>query len=157
MKIGIVSDTHMINSNIDLAIPYLKKCDLILHAGDNFEDSKYIHKETKVDIIAVKGNCDFEHVEDEILFEIENKNIFLTHGHKYNVNFGIEELQQKAQNVDADIVVFGHTHIPLNIEKNGVLYLNPGSISLPRQKSQEKTFLILQIEEGKCCVKEVIL
>ena len=70
MKIGIVSDTHRMENFINKVIPYLKECDLIIHAGDNFVDSKYIHKITGIDIIAVKGNCDFEHVEDEIIFDI---------------------------------------------------------------------------------------
>ena len=40
MKIGILSDTHSIKECIDKTIPYLKECDLIIHAGDNFSDSK---------------------------------------------------------------------------------------------------------------------
>ena len=52
MKIGILSDTHMIKDCIDKTIPYLKECDLIIHAGDNFSDSKYIHNMTKVGIMA---------------------------------------------------------------------------------------------------------
>ena len=71
MKIGILSDTHMIKECIDKTIPYLKDCDLIIHAGDNFSDSKYIHNMTKVGIMAVKGNCDFDNVEDELIFDIE--------------------------------------------------------------------------------------
>ena len=72
MKIGILSDTHMIKECIDKTIPYLKDCDLIIHAGDNFSDSKYIHNMTKVGIMAVKGNCDFDNVEDELIFDIES-------------------------------------------------------------------------------------
>ena len=71
MKIGILSDTHMIKECIDKTIPYLKDCDLIIHAGDNFSDSKYIHNMTKVGIMAVKGNCNFDNVEDELIFDIE--------------------------------------------------------------------------------------
>ena len=127
MKIGILSDTHMIKECIDKTIPYLKDCDLIIHAGDNFSDSKYIHNMTKVGIMAVKGNCDFDNVEDELIFDIEDKVIFLCHGDKYNVKYGLDEIEAKAKSIDADIVIFGHTHTPLNFKKDNIIYLNPGS------------------------------
>ena len=42
MKVGILSDTHSIKECNAKTIPYLIECDLIIHAGDNFADSKYI-------------------------------------------------------------------------------------------------------------------
>jgi hypothetical protein len=76
MKIGLVSDTHRMHTFIDKIIPQLKECDLIIHAGDNVIDSKYIYKMTDVGIMAVKGNCDFEDIEEELLFEVEDKIIW---------------------------------------------------------------------------------
>ncbi|WP_286316993.1 metallophosphoesterase [Romboutsia ilealis] len=142
MKIGILSDTHMIKECIDKAIPYLKNCGLIIHAGDNFSDSKYIHNITKVGVMAVKGNCDFDNVEDELIFDIEDKVIFLCHGDKYNVKYGLNEIEIKAKSINADIVIFGHTHIPLKFEKDNILYLNPGSISLPREVDYKSFFIM---------------
>ena len=156
MRIGIVSDTHRMESFINKAIPYLKECDLIIHAGDNFADSKYIHKMTKVDIIAVKGNCDFDNVEDEIAFEVEEKTIFVCHGHNYGVKYGIDEIEEKAKSLCVDIVIFGHTHIPLCIEKDGILYLNPGSVSLPRGNSSRR-FVIMDIDGNKFNLEEIII
>lgn len=156
MKIGVVSDTHMMKKFIDKSIPYLKECDLIIHAGDNFSDSKYIHNETNVGIMAVRGNCDFDNVEDELIFEVEDKTIFLCHGDKYGVKYGIDEIEQKAKSVNADVVIFGHTHIPLNIEKNSILYLNPGSLSLPRRVTY-KSFIIIDIKQGQINVEEIRL
>lgn len=154
MKIGILSDTHGDKLQMDKAISYLKKCDLIIHAGDNFSDSKYIYNETKINIIAVKGNCDFEQVEDELLFEVENKNIFLCHGDRYNVSYGIEDISKKAKYIGADIAIFGHTHTPLNINKDGILYINPGSISLPRKVSY-KSFVIMHINNTDVSIEEI--
>lgn len=156
MKIGVVSDTHMMKKFIDKAIPYLKKCDLIVHAGDSFSDSKYIHAETNIGMMAVKGNCDFDNVEDELIFEIENKTIFLCHGDKYGVNYGIDEIEKKAKSVNADIVIFGHTHVPMNIEKDEILYLNPGSVSLPRRVIY-RSCVIIEIKEGKISTEEIKL
>ena len=156
MKIGIVSDTHKSQNHINKAIPYLKECDLIIHAGDNFSDSKYIYENANTDIIAVKGNCDYEDVEDEIVFEIEDKTVFLCHGHKYNVNFGINDLESKAKDVDADIAIFGHTHVPLIKEKDNILYLNPGSLTSPRGLSSNQ-FIIMDILNKNIDLKEILI
>lgn len=147
MRIGIVSDTHQMTRNIDKIIENLKTCDLIIHAGDNFIDSKYIYSMTDVGIMAVKGNCDFCEAEDEILFEIEGKNIFLCHGDKYDVKYDIISLKQKAKEVKADIVIFGHTHVPFHKEIDGIVFLNPGSLSFPREVSY-KSFAIMNILEN---------
>ncbi|SCI21566.1 MULTISPECIES: metallophosphoesterase family protein [unclassified Romboutsia] len=154
MRIGIVSDTHRMENFINKAIPYLKECDLIIHAGDNFIDSKYIHKMTGIDIIAVKGNCDFEHIEDEIIFYIEDKTIFLCHGDNYGVKYGLNEIERAAINYEANIVIFGHTHIPLSIKKDNIIYINPGSTSIPRGGSSRQ-FVIMNIDEGKINLEEI--
>lgn len=154
MKIGVISDTHRMNCFIDKVIPYLKECDLIIHAGDNFVDSKYIHKMTNVGMMAVRGNCDFENVEEELEFEVENKNIFVCHGDRYGVKYGLEQLQKKAKEVDADIVIFGHTHTPLIKEKDNIIYINPGSVSLPRGVDY-RSFVIIDISDDNMSVKEI--
>lgn len=156
MKIGILSDTHSIKECIDNAVPYLKDCDLIIHAGDNFSDSKYIYNMTKVGIIAVKGNCDFDNVEDELLFDLEDKVVFLCHGDKYNVKYGTDEIEAKAKSENADIVIFGHTHTPLNINKDGITYLNPGSVSLPRVVDYRSLY-IMNLENNNIEIEEIRL
>lgn len=156
MKVGVVSDTHRMKKSIDKAIEYLKDCDLILHAGDNFVDSKYINQVTGIDIIAVKGNCDYENVEEELTIEIENKTIFLCHGHKYNVKHGVNLLKKKAKDIGADIVVFGHTHIPYKDEEDSILFINPGSTSIPRHVNY-KSIVIMGINGDKLDVKDVKL
>ena len=144
MKIAILSDTHGNKTYIDEIINDLKMCDMIIHAGDNFSDSKYIHKQTQVGMMAVKGNCDYDNVESDLLFEVENKKIFLTHGDRYRVKMDINTIEKKAKEVDADIVVFGHTHVPFKLEKDNILYINPGSLSLPRSVDY-RSYAVLNI------------
>ena len=48
MKIGVISDTHGDMRSIDKSNSLFKKCDLIIHAGDNIDDAKYIHYATDV-------------------------------------------------------------------------------------------------------------
>lgn len=154
MKIGVLSDTHRMNRFIDKTIPYLQDCELIIHAGDNVIDSKYIHKMTNIGMMAVKGNCDFENIEAELFFEIEGKNIFVCHGDSYGVKYGTHELEAKAKELNADIVVFGHTHTPLIKEKDNILYINPGSVSLPRGVDY-RSFIILDITNDDVDIKQI--
>ena len=154
MKIGVVSDTHRMNTFIDKIIPQLKECDLIIHAGDNVIDSKYIYKMTNVGIMAVKGNCDFEDIEEELFFEVEGKNIFVCHGDYYNVKYDLSQLELKAKEVGSDIVIFGHTHTPYIKEKEDILYINPGSVSQPRGVDY-RSFMVMDILEDGIDVKEV--
>lgn len=154
MKIGIISDTHMNTKYIDKSIEYLRNCDFIIHAGDNVIDSTYIHQMTNIGIIAVKGNCDFQDIEDEVVIDIENKKIFICHGDKYDVKYGIEILEKKAKQVKADIVVFGHTHTSLKKVKDDILYLNPGSVSLPREDNFRGIF-VLNIKNDSINVEKV--
>ena len=132
MRIGVIGDTHRHMQSLERAVEHFVGCEMILHTGDNFADANIIHSKMGIGIIAVKGNCDFEDVEDEILFESCGKRIFLCHGHKYGVKHGSVDLEKRAREVRADIVVFGHTHIPRVEEIGGILFINPGSTSRPR-------------------------
>lgn len=154
MKVGVLSDTHRMQKYMDKAIQDLKDCDLLIHAGDNFLDSKYLHKETNIPIIAVRGNCDFDNVEDELIFDIEGKNVFLCHGDSYGVKYGLDMLEKKAKEVGADIVIFGHTHVPLNIKKDNILYINPGSLSSPRDLSR-RGFIIININNNDIIIEDI--
>ena len=97
----------------------------------------------KNNIICVQGNCDAEVDQAVLNFEIradyinmylENRLIFLTHGHIYNKNH-LPFLNS------GDIIIHGHTHVP-TIEKIGeIIYINPGSVSLPRNNSQNSFML----------------
>ena len=56
---------------------------------------------------------------------------------------------------DCDVVMFGHTHVPLIKEKKDMLLLNPGSISLPRQSGREKTYIVLRAGEKGMLIPEL--
>ena len=87
MKIGIMSDSHHDLSAIDDAICLADDVDCWLHAGDSIDDAGYLADVSKKPVYAVPGNIDwFSTKPKEILVELAGKKIFLTHGHKYNVN-----------------------------------------------------------------------
>jgi phosphoesterase, MJ0936 family len=148
MKIGIISDTHRYIKSIDKAIPYLKECDLILHAGDNIDDAEYIYYATDVEVKCVKGNCDLYNIDGdyELIFSVNNKKFFLCHGHDYDVKWGVDSLLKLAKNNDVDIVVYGHTHVPVYKKVDEVVFINPGSATYPRGGSH-RAFGILTLDE----------
>ena len=118
MKIIVVSDTHGNNGPFLEAAITIEKPDLIFHLGDYVSDAKKISKILEVDSIVVKGNGDYGMMdlnEDELV-EINGKKIFLTHGHRYNVSYNLNDIYYKGLELGADLVLFGHTHLPI-IEK----------------------------------------
>ncbi len=146
MRIIAFSDSH---TNITSCCSILNKItgvDMVLHAGDHASDAIRLSKLfPNLDIRFVKGNCDAPDAPNELIFEAEGKKIFLTHGHCYSVkeDFYYATIKEKALLEGADIVVFGHTHIPINDNMGSLILLNPGSIKFGR------TFAIIEIEDGK--------
>ena len=150
MRILVISDTH---GKVDEALKLIKnmeKPDLIIHLGDYVEDGEYIERETGIKVELVRGNGDFynKKYEDDRVLEIGGKRIFLTHGHKYRVKYDVLSLLYRAEELEADIVLFGHTHVPLIVKENNILIMNPGSISFPRGYKSPKTYGIIEINEG---------
>ena len=71
----------------------------------------------------------------EIITHIGPYRVMITHGHAYSVNYDMERLTAAAKAREVDIVMFGHTHIPAKEKTDGVFYLNPGSVSIPKEGS----------------------
>ncbi|WP_317933545.1 metallophosphoesterase family protein [Halioxenophilus sp. WMMB6] len=126
-KIGVISDTHGLVR--DQVYDLFDGCDVILHAGDIGKYSVLEKLKKIAPVIAVIGNVDKDGWAEEIVenkaIEIEGKSIYLLH------NIQELDLQPKGQ---FDIVVYGHSHQPVNEEKDGVLYFNPGSAGPRRFK-----------------------
>ncbi len=103
-------------------------------------------------LLVVKGNCDAEvdemisefDFQDHILMNINGKNIYFTHGHKYNI--------EKIPYEEFDMLIYGHIHQGFIEEKEGYIFANPGSISLPKCNT-EHSYIIL--DENKVILKRV--
>lgn len=133
MLIGVVSDTHRHTWILDRVMEKFTDIDLLIHLGDNIQDVKEFDKFYKGKIINVKGNCDYSNtVPSETIEEIEGHKFFITHGHNYDVKNGLSRLKYKAMEVDAKVVLFGHTHISQIIYEEGIWFVNPGSPVLAR-------------------------
>lgn len=147
MKIFVVSDTHGNTREFINTVNSMGKPNLIIHLGDYVEDGMKIEEMTGVETIIVKGNGDYFHPrfnEDEIL-TIKDKRVFITHGHSYNVRYNEDNLLYRGEELNADLILFGHTHVPLLFKETGIIVMNPGSPSLPRSFNRRKTFGIINI------------
>lgn len=147
MKVLIVSDSHGRTSYLERVIDKVKPIDLFIHLGDFEGQEDYISCLVDCEAHLVSGNNDyFTDVEREKIIQIQNYRVLLTHGHRFYVNYGTENLYKAAIENCCDIVMYGHTHIPRIEEQNGIYIVNPGSISLPRQEERIPSFLIMEID-----------
>ncbi len=132
LKLLIISDTHR---RIDNAADLIRriKPDYVLHLGDVCEDCVNLQKmfQNQV-IISVMGNNDYpERYPDipyERVFTLGKKKFFMCHGHKYGVKFGLERLALRAEELGADIALYGHTHFKYLDISDEMIILNPGSV-----------------------------
>lgn len=81
----------------------------------------------------VRGNMDFDNGFPLALTrQLGSTTVWLTHGHRYGANLGVDQLLAAGQTAGADVILYGHTHQLFVAKRAGVLIVNPGSISQPR-------------------------
>ena len=149
MKILVVSDTHGRIEGLDRAFE-LEQPDEIYHLGDGLGCEDEIEAIYGVPLTIVRGNCDWNsNLSSEEVISLGKHRLFLTHGHIYGVNYGLLELVDAAEERKADVILYGHTHVPeLTKGYYGKTILNPGSISAPRQKGKKHTYAVIEVLEG---------
>lgn len=151
MKILILSDSHGYLNNFKKILNlYNNKIKYVIHLGDYANDVAEIKPFFKqFEFLNISGNCDFETVlPSEKAFSLCNKNFFITHGNMYKVKSNLVTLSYVAEEKNANICLFGHTHVPTLTNINNILYMNPGSISIPRG-GKFCTYGILEISENE--------
>ena len=145
MKIAVISDTH---GNIQLALNALKhigKIDRLLHLGDHYSDALQISTKTGIPVDAVSGNTDLDSepwADREKTLYVNGTRLFITHGDIYKVKQGIDRLVEKAITEDVQIVLFGHTHLPMKQRIGNILFINPGCI-IPNNSNNSLALLNL--------------
>lgn len=151
MKVLIVSDTHGRDMYLLDTIKRVSPIDLMIHLGDFGNNQEYIKSIVPCPIHMVSGNNDFFcGLPKDKFIEIGNNTVMLTHGHRYGVYYGLGPIKEAARIRQADIVMFGHTHIPMIDLSDDIWAINPGSLALPRQQGRIPTFIIMDIDkEGK--------
>ena len=168
MKVVVASDIHgssyyaeRLKEIVNLENPekVVLLGDLYYHGPRNDLTQEYapmkvaeILNEMKEKLLVVKGNCDAEvdemisefKFEENILTNINGKNFYFTHGHKYNMdNIPYE---------DFDVMIYGHFHVGFIEKKDELIFANPGSLSLPKANSTHSYILI---DENNLNLKDV--
>lgn len=129
MRFVIVSDNHGDQDIIRQIINYYHNDAIIIHAGDSelkFSDPLVSQMNL------VEGNMDIAQFNQTILLDENGYRVLVTHGHRYGVNYGLLNLKLLAIEKKAKMVVYRHTHQLSVAREDGILFINPGSISQPR-------------------------
>lgn len=147
MRILIVSDTHKKHKNLEEILERESPIDLMIHLGDAEGYEDYIAELAGCPLEIVAGNNDFfSNLDREKELQIGKYKVLITHGHYYYVSAGVEDLKKEALGREMDIVMFGHTHRPLLDYSRGIVTLNPGSVSYPRQEGRKPSYALMEID-----------
>ena len=159
MKLMIASDIHgskyfcgkMLEAfEAEKADKLILLGDLLYHGPRNDLPKEYEPKaviqmlnERKRDLLCVAGNCEapvdqmvleFPVMADYGILYLEERMVFFTHGHIHN-NENLPMLNR------GDILLHGHTHVPAMEDRGEYIYLNPGSVSIPKENSKNSYFI----------------
>lgn len=145
MKLAILSDTHgLLRPEV---LEHLKTADAILHGGDINKQSIVDQLRQYAPLYVVRGNNDKEWAEDiprHLTVTLGGVAFFMVHNKK----------EVPADLSGVDVVLFGHSHKYVQEEKDGRLWLNPGSCG-PRRFHQEITMMMAQVEDGQIRVEKI--
>lgn len=146
MKLLVVSDIHGRYDRLMMLMKMHRNADALIFLGDGLRDLERANAYASgMSVIAVKGNCDgisFWGIDapEEHTQTFEGYKILMLHGHTRGVKSGMERAILAAVEQDADLLLFGHTHLPVEKylpqgEGEGILSLpkplrlfNPGSL-----------------------------
>jgi putative phosphoesterase len=170
--VGVVADTH-IPDQFEVIHPALlsalkaAQVQLILHAGDICLPYVLDQFNQIAPVIAVRGNRDFLFPGLELPmvqeFDLAGVRVGLTHGHISLVHYLIDKIRYlvhgyilesylpalEKQCPQAKIVVFGHTHFPANVSRNGKIFFNPGPAITKRRYNIPPSYGLLHFSKGK--------
>lgn len=147
MKLAILSDTHgLLRPQV---AEHLKSADAILHGGDINRPEIVEQLRQYAPLYIVRGNNDkawAEAIPHDLTITLGGVTFYLVHNRK--------EVPADLSGVNA--VVFGHSHKYMQEEKDGVLWLNPGSCG-PRRFHQEITMMMAELAGGTIQVEKITI
>lgn len=144
MKYLVLSDSHGSFQKVFDVITAHSEIDNIIFLGDgarDIEDAMLCFEKKK--FYCVSGNCDImcDFSDNGVINDCEVK-ILYTHGSDYGVKSSLLSLRAKANMENADLVLYGHTHIAKTDEHEGKIFLNPGSL-------KNGSYAIVEINNGQ--------
>ncbi|WP_347550190.1 metallophosphoesterase family protein [Pseudalkalibacillus hwajinpoensis] len=154
MNVIIISDTHMprmAKQFPEVLEVELRKADLIIHAGDWKTKQVYEELTQFAPVTGVYGNVDesffYENFQNKIILDLKSHRIGVTHGHgkgKTTEKRAVDHFQDD----EVELILFGHSHIPLHKGYEGKIIFNPGSPT-DKRKQSHYSFGKLTLQEGQ--------
>ncbi len=140
--VGVISDTHGLLR--PAVLDALRSSDLIIHAGDVGDPAILDEIRNIAPVYAVRGNVDYgpwaEALPEKEWVEVEGRLIHIIHD--------LEELDLDPNSSQVDLIISGHSHKPHWYEKNGIWYLNPGSIG-PRRFDLPISLAMVEVSQNQ--------
>lgn len=130
-RLGVVSDSHDRGVWLEKWLNYAKKqnYDAVFHLGDYDSDARWLKKRLDAPMICVAGNCDmFSKLPRMARAAYGPHRIVAVHGHLQDVKYDYDKLSYYAESQNANIALFGHTHVPFVGWVGPVLLMNPGAL-----------------------------
>ena len=146
----VVADTHIPRRARALPrglTPYLERADLVLHAGDLMDPALLGELAGYAPVGAVRGNLDPPDLDLPETLEVGFGGARVTMIHDSGPRRG-RRARMGRRFPDARVVIFGHSHIPILEDEDGLMLLNPGSPT-DRRRQPRHTFALLRAEEGE--------
>jgi uncharacterized protein len=146
VKIIVLSDTHNSVALCEQALKPEHPAELLIHLGDYVEDGAQLSERLGLELVAVRGDNDFTEGPLERELTINGVKMFLSHGHHYDIDDGLDRIYDEARQRGARLVLFGHSHQPGIFDRDGVTLFNPGSLYLAEK---EKSFGVMRLETSR--------
>lgn len=146
MKVLVVSDTHGSKKELQRVLKrHREEVDTVIHCGD----SELTSEDTILSgIHIVEGNVDMPgQFPAEVAVEVEGITIYAAHGHLLNVKSDIQPIAREAEKKGASLVCSGHSHIAAAEVYQNRLFVNPGSLLMPRTR-MEKTYAVVEFSNS---------
>ncbi len=143
MKIIVMSDSHGVLPAAERVLCLHADADLFIHLGDGEREMSRLCS-TMPDLAErlyyLKGNCDtgrlVQPTHTRLVLPLPwGHRIFAAHGDAYQVKYGTARIAFEARKEQADIVLYGHTHVRECRYEDGLYVINPGSLGCPRDGS----------------------
>ena len=150
----VFSDSHGNIDALNKLRPKFLNSDKIVFLGDGRYDLNTVNLDFGYKIFYVDGNCDGYGFSPELIFSVENFKILAVHGHRFYVKENLESLVLYAKEQGCNVVLFGHTHMPIVTHLHGVTLVNPGTLS---NYGKRQTYCSIEIDGSKFDAKIVEL
>ena len=145
----IFSDTHGNAKGVSELLPLIAENDYVVHLGDGWADMREARSLYPEKVYACGGNCDFVSLlPDDGEMEVEGVKIYFCHGHRYGVKTQLTSLALEAKRRGSNIALYGHTHIAMIDEIDGVMLINPGSLKYPATKGGSYCYLVINKDKA---------